>query len=116
MQQHETLRSWKITGILATLVIVLTLPLYVVMERRGMPGENLADSDAATFVGSASCRDCHKLQYDRWQDSHHDQAMDVATEATGAERAWCAALAEGSLHQTWADLRWADRIVIGGGP
>jgi len=82
LKPHEPLRPWKITGILATLVIVLTLPLYVVMERRGMPGENLADSDAATFVGSASCRDCHKLQYDRWKDSHHDQAMDVATEAT----------------------------------
>jgi len=79
---HEPLRSWKITGILATLVIVLTLPLYVVMEHRGMSGESMTDNDAATFVGSASCRDCHKLQYDRWQDSHHDQAMDVATEAT----------------------------------
>ena len=43
-------------------------------------------------------------------DTHH-----VLPQGTDAERAWCAALAEGSLQQNWADLRWADRIVIGGG-
>ena len=31
------MRSWKITGILATLVIVLALPLYVIKERLAAP-------------------------------------------------------------------------------
>lgn len=44
-----------------------------------------------------------------------ERILHVLPQGTGAERAWCAALAEGSIHQTWADLRWADRIVIGGG-
>lgn len=82
LKPHEPLRSWKITGILATLVIVLALPLYVVKERWRPAVEHSSGSSTATFVGSASCRDCHKPQYDRWKDSHHDRAMDVATEAT----------------------------------
>jgi len=44
-----------------------------------------------------------------------ERTIHVLPQGTDAERAWCAALAEASLHQTWADLRWADRIVIGGG-
>jgi hypothetical protein len=35
--------------------------------------------------------------------------------ATDAEIAWCAAVAGGSVAQRWADLRWHDRIVVGGG-
>ena len=44
-----------------------------------------------------------------------ERTIHVAPQGTDAERAWCAALADGALPQTWADLRWADRIVIGGG-
>jgi len=82
------MRSWKITGILATLVIVLALPLYVIKERLGPSVDHLQEEAPSTFVGSASCRDCHKPQYDRWKDSHHDRAMDVATEVTEAGRFW----------------------------
>jgi hypothetical protein len=32
-----------------------------------------------------------------------------------AEAAWCAAFAEGGVAQSWADLRWSDRMVVGGG-
>jgi hypothetical protein len=39
----------------------------------------------------------------------------VVPQGTNAEKAWCAAVANGSLTQTWADLRWMDRIVLGGG-
>ena len=73
----------RITGILATLVIVLALPLYVIKERFGISVENLPGEDPkSTFVGSAACRDCHKVEYDRWKDSHHDRAMDMASQAT----------------------------------
>jgi tetratricopeptide (TPR) repeat protein len=34
------------------------------------------------FVGSAGCRDCHNAEYDSWEGSHHDLAMDVAGEGT----------------------------------
>ena len=39
----------------------------------------------------------------------------VVPQGTNAEKAWCAAVTNGSLTQTWADLRWMDRIVLGGG-
>ncbi len=34
----------------------------------------------ATFVGRSSCIDCHREQADAFRDSHHDLAMDVATD------------------------------------
>jgi hypothetical protein len=44
-----------------------------------------------------------------------ERVIHVTPRGSAAETAWCTALANGSLDQTWADLRWADRIVIGGG-
>ena len=34
----------------------------------------------ATYVGRQSCIDCHRQEHALWQGSHHDLAMDVATE------------------------------------
>ncbi|MDX1383768.1 MAG: multiheme c-type cytochrome, partial [Thermoanaerobaculia bacterium] len=42
----------------------------------GEPGEG------ATFVGSETCRGCHEAEWRLWRDSHHDLAMQEATEAT----------------------------------
>ncbi|MGD8211860.1 MAG: multiheme c-type cytochrome [Desulfobacterales bacterium] len=71
---------WKITGIIATLVIIFSIPAYVLKEKYShrKPASQLA----ATFVGSNKCMDCHKAEYDRWQNSHHDRAMDIATDET----------------------------------
>jgi len=44
-----------------------------------------------------------------------EMVIHVLPQGTTAERAWGAAVAEGSISQPWADLRWEDRIVIGGG-
>ena len=37
---------------------------------------------AATYIGSAACGDCHQQQLSRWRGSHHDRAMQAATKAT----------------------------------
>jgi tetratricopeptide (TPR) repeat protein len=72
--------SWKITGLIATLVIVLTIPAYVLKEKYfHRPPSSYP---VATFAGSRKCMDCHKVEYDKWQNSHHDHAMDVANDAT----------------------------------
>jgi|GEM_PF-4843998 len=34
------------------------------------------------YVGTESCKECHKKEYDLWKNSDHDKAMDVATDAT----------------------------------
>ena len=74
------MNSWKITGLIATLVIILTIPAYVLKEKyyRRPP----ASKPVATFAGSKKCMDCHRAEYDKWQNSHHDRAMELANDAT----------------------------------
>lgn len=43
-----------------------------------------------------------------------EMVIHVLPQGTSAESAWCAAVAAGSMSGPWADLRWQDRIVIGG--
>ena len=39
-------------------------------------------SYAAGYTGSAVCRECHAAEYSAWQGSHHDLAMQPASEET----------------------------------
>ncbi|MGI9457942.1 MAG: hypothetical protein ACR2NU_15365, partial [Aeoliella sp.] len=34
----------------------------------------------ATYVGRAACIDCHQAEYEDYHGSHHDRAMELATE------------------------------------
>ena len=72
--------NWKITGLIATLVIILCIPAYMLKETY-FPRPS-ASRPVATFVGSKKCMDCHKSEYDNWKNSLHDRAMDVASDAT----------------------------------
>jgi tetratricopeptide (TPR) repeat protein len=75
--------KWKTTGIIATIVIILAIPLYTLKTTylRPLP-DRLETYPVSTFVGSKKCMDCHKKEYDKWLNSHHDLAMDVANETT----------------------------------
>jgi tetratricopeptide (TPR) repeat protein/nitrate/TMAO reductase-like tetraheme cytochrome c subunit len=42
----------------------------------------LPDDAQATYVGRQACVDCHKDQHEAWTGSHHDLAMDVATDSS----------------------------------
>ncbi len=75
------MKSWKITGIIATIIIILSIPLYVFKTTYvTSQSEGMQRGPAPTFIGSQKCMDCHKKEYDSWQDSHHDHAMDMANE------------------------------------
>ena len=75
--------GWKITGIIATVIIVLTIPFYLLKVSVVRHGEEeLSARRLPEFVGSKKCRDCHKNEYDKWLDSHHDHAMDEVNEKT----------------------------------
>ena len=39
-------------------------------------------TDAARFIGSAGCVECHREQYLQWSGSHHDLAMGHADGST----------------------------------
>ena len=75
----DFMKNWKITGLIATLVIILSFPAYVLKEKY-FPRPP-ATQPGATFAGSRKCMDCHKAEYDKWQNSLHDHAMDVANDA-----------------------------------
>ena len=77
------MKGWKITGIIATAVIILSIPLYLLKSAYIPARQNGSQTDTiAAFVGSRKCMDCHKREYDQWQNSHHDHAMDVADNRT----------------------------------
>lgn len=78
----DDLKKWEIIGIIATLVIVLTIPLYLLKQDIEKNRTVRASVAAVGFVGRESCKDCHKTEYDKWRGSHHDLAMDVADETT----------------------------------
>jgi len=72
--------TWETIGLIAALVIIVSLPLYYFSEVK-RTGQQEAPAAEATFVGSTECRDCHQLEYDNWTGSHHDLAMDIASES-----------------------------------
>jgi len=77
------MKNWKIAGFIATIAIVLSIPLYLLKTTHiSSHPEGILATPAAAFTGSQKCRECHKKEYDTWQNSHHDHAMDVATETS----------------------------------
>jgi tetratricopeptide (TPR) repeat protein len=76
---NNNLKKWRLSGLVATVVIVLSIPAYLLKaEYFKQP----LIKRSAEFVGSSECRACHTEAYDKWKGSHHDKAMDVAGERT----------------------------------
>jgi len=77
----EDLKIWRIVGIIATLVIVLAIPVYLIKQtiEKKRPASSIV-LQSAEFVGRQKCIDCHKAEYDKWKGSHHDLSMDIANE------------------------------------
>jgi predicted CXXCH cytochrome family protein len=48
----------------------------------GAPSAAPPSHETPGYVGSAACRSCHAEQFKAWTGSHHDLAMQPATEAT----------------------------------
>lgn len=60
MHKDGGMTRWKVAGLIATVVIVLSFPLYhLKMERRFSATEEPGEALSATFVGSLRCKDCH---------------------------------------------------------
>ncbi len=73
--------AWEWTGLIAAMVIVLSLPVYYFTSVKNK-SEVAVPIPVSSFVGSTSCKGCHNREYDRWEGSHHDLAMDVASETS----------------------------------
>ncbi|MCP5061135.1 MAG: tetratricopeptide repeat protein, partial [Ignavibacteriae bacterium] len=74
------MKNWKTTGLVAAIIIITTIPLYIFLQ---LYSENSKDkSDTVTFVGKKGCIDCHKKEYNSWQQSDHKKAMEVASDSS----------------------------------
>jgi predicted CXXCH cytochrome family protein len=78
----DPMYRWKLTGLAASTVIVLTIPVYAVKELGHRSQLPAPDGSVAVFVGRDRCIDCHEQAYASWHDSDHDKAMDVANDST----------------------------------
>ena len=74
----DPLLGWKRAGLAATIVIVLTVPLYALQEGRVRAGRAASAVGVDEFVGVDVCADCHESATEAWRGSNHDNAMAVA--------------------------------------
>ena len=84
LSSETILRRWELSGLIGALIIVLIIPAYLFKEKYRI-SKSQPDPQAyydETFVGREKCVDCHKKEHDKWQGSHHDKAMDKATDET----------------------------------
>src|SRR6202022_879221 len=61
-------------------VVVAAAGVGFYLLKAGETAWHSRDATAATFVGSETCAACHQVQAKLWHGSHHQQAMDHATE------------------------------------
>ncbi|MEI7982439.1 MAG: cytochrome c3 family protein, partial [Bacteroidota bacterium] len=71
-------KTWKNTGLIATVVIVLTFPLSLILNRNS----GNRQEPAAVFTGGKACIECHQKEYRLWSGSDHDKAMSVASDSS----------------------------------
>ncbi len=77
----DPLARWRALGMVATAVIVLSIPAWLV-RRGGADAARQQAAPGAVFVGREACRPCHEKEFESWSGSDHDRAMGVATAAT----------------------------------
>ncbi len=66
-------------ALVAALIVAAIGGIFYVLNGGGSAW-NASDASVATFVGSAACVGCHQTEAKLWHGSHHEQAMDHATE------------------------------------
>jgi tetratricopeptide (TPR) repeat protein len=73
---RDPLARWRLVGLAALAVIVLSVPLHLTL--RSLRGPGVQAAPEARYVGSERCAPCHKAAFDKWKGSHHQLAMQAA--------------------------------------
>src|SRR5262245_1817988 len=73
---QRLIRRFLVAGVLFALSLVAAAYVWAAWYY-GLPA-----GAEAKFVGRQSCVQCHQTQHSAWEGSHHDLAMDLATETT----------------------------------
>ena len=71
-------RSWELAGFISTLVIVVSIPLSLFLNR--VSGDKAEKQPE--FTGGKTCIECHRKEYLLWKGSDHANAMATATDST----------------------------------
>ena len=72
-------RLFELTALTAFMIILISPLIYL---QRDSYSIGMETGTELRFVGSPRCGECHQAAYDKWRGSHHDLAMDIATEET----------------------------------
>ncbi|MCO6055822.1 hypothetical protein NG726_03950 [Pseudomonas sp. MOB-449] len=90
MSKHRNIAPSKPTRrpvypVLVGLLLLIGLALWLFVKGGGLPGREppaQASSQPATLVDERPCSGCHAQQTDDWQGSHHQLAMQAASETS----------------------------------
>ncbi|MDO5970442.1 multiheme c-type cytochrome [Flavivirga aquimarina] len=64
-------------------ILIIFFLVYACKKNEYQPKSDiLQKTEHAKFVGKEACIECHKLEYDSWNGSHHEQAMKIADSTT----------------------------------
>ncbi len=77
-----TNQQWKRLGLWAVDAIIVILPAYFLFRYVIFPEPVVDTDEKAVFVGRESCAECHQNECRLYEGSHHDLAMDRATDST----------------------------------
>jgi predicted CXXCH cytochrome family protein len=82
-------------AICLSILVILGIYIYLPDAKQTTPAVNsnvekpivapppvVTKIEAASYVGSASCKQCHQTEFEVWQGSHHQLAMQEANEQT----------------------------------
>jgi hypothetical protein len=117
-------RSWHGVGADGSLTGRLQLAVEPVLEGFAAESDRQRGLEAALRVREAAVVQVTRVQRITpsdyrlrlvGTDGETEVIVHVRPQGSVAEQSWCAAYAAGAVAQPWADLRWADRIVVGGG-
>jgi len=81
-----TIPSQKLSAIYKSRILCWAFLLFLYSSCKSDNNEytrmDLITSVGSKYVGSNTCIDCHKGEFDKWQGSHHDLAMQIANDST----------------------------------
>jgi hypothetical protein len=98
------LETYKKIAALLGVMLVIFLPFYVFFQWVLPQIDNDEINTAPAFVGVDNCKACHLPEYTDWVGSHHDLAMDYATDSTVlADFSGVELKSQGRIHRMYRD-------------